>query len=267
MTMTDYETINIPISVEAHNYAKKFAAQQLKLEKKTQVYLNTLMVYAVDNFLKMMDIQTDLEYSDSWNPVIRCYHNVADLAIMNVGKLECRFVLPEQEKIKLPPEVLEDRIGYLFVRLEESLQSGEILGFLPIYEPDEMPEEVEIDELEDIEILFESLQGLESGNNALVGDIDPVFARVKYRLEIEDLTNTIAHLEWSYRTKKYYEWQAAATNFFETYLGLGERVLADNFMEIVKDKYKENENVQLRDLAEDLMNKLVEIWEKGNKNF
>jgi hypothetical protein len=35
----------------------------------------------------------------------------------------------------------------------------------------------------------------------------------------------------------------------------------------VKDKYKENENVQLRDLAEDLMNKLVEIWEKGNKNF
>ena len=36
MTMTDYETINIPISVEAHNYAKKFAAQQLKLEKKTQ---------------------------------------------------------------------------------------------------------------------------------------------------------------------------------------------------------------------------------------
>jgi hypothetical protein len=81
------------------------------------------------------------------------------------------------------------------------------------------------------------------------------------------LTNTIAHLEWIYRNKKYYEWQAAATNLFETYLGLGERVLADNFMEIVKDKYKENENVQLRDLAEDLMNKLVEIWEKGNNNF
>ena len=56
-------------------------------------------------------------------------------------------------------------------------------------------------------------------------------------------------------------------NLFETYLGLGERVLADNFMEIVKEKYKENENFQLRYLAEDLMNKLVEIWEKGNKNF
>ncbi|NEP79321.1 MAG: DUF1822 family protein [Okeania sp. SIO3B3] len=267
MTTTDYQTMNISIPIEAHNYAQQFAARQLNKEKKTQVYLNTLVVYAVDNFLKMFDIKTDLEASDSWNSVIRHYHNVADLAIVNVGKLECRFVLPEQDEIELPSEVLEERIGYIFVRLEESLQSGEILGFLPIDEPDEMPEEVEIDELEHIEVLFECLQRLESANNAFSAGVDPVFARVKERLEVEDLTNIIAQLEWIYRTKKNYEWRAAATNLFVTYSGSGQRELADNLMGSSREDDDENGDIELSDLAEDLMDKLVEIWERGNDDF
>ena len=261
MTTIDNQTMNISIPIEAHNSAQKFAAQQSNAEKKTQVYLNTLVVYAVDNFLKMMNIQTDLEASDSWNPAIRFYHNVADLAIPNVGQLECRFVLPEQDEIELPPEVLEDRIGYVFVRLEDSLQSGEILGFLPIDELDEMPEEVEIDELEHIEVLFECLQRLESANNAFTENIDSVFARVKERLETEDLTNIIAQLEWIYRTKKDYEWRAAATNLFATYSGSSQRELADNLMGKVREDDDENGDIELSDLAEDLMEKLVEIWE------
>lgn len=262
MTIKDYRTMNIPIPREAHNYAQQFAAQQANKEKKTQVYLNTLVVYAVDNFLKMMDIQTDLEASDSWNPVIRHYHNVADLAILNVFQLECRYVLPEQEKIELPPEVLEDRIGYVFVRLENSLKSGEILGFLPMDEPDEMPEEVEIDELEHIEVLFELLQRLESAKNALTPpDKDPVIEAVKERLEMEDLTNIIAQLEWIYRTKKNYEWRGAVTNLFVTYSGSSQRESADNLMGSLKEDDDENGDIELSDLAEDLMDKLVEIWE------
>ncbi|NES67551.1 MAG: DUF1822 family protein [Okeania sp. SIO2D1] len=267
MITTDYQTMNISIPIEAHNYAQKFAAQQPNKEKKTQVYLNTLVVYAVDNFLKMFDIQTDLEASDSWNPVIRNYHNVADLAIVKVGQLECRFVLPEQDEIELPPEVLEDRIGYVFVRLEESLQSGEVLGFLPIDEPDEMPESVEIDELEHIEVWFECLQRLESANNAFSADVGTVFARVKEQLEMEDLTNIIAQLEWIYRTKKNYELRAAATNLFATYSGSGQRELADNLMGNLKEGDDENEDIELSDLAEDLMDKLVGIWEGGDRDL
>ncbi len=261
MTNTDNPTINIPIPREAHNYAQQFAAQQPNKEKNTQVYLNTLVVYAVENFLKMMDIQTDVEASDSWNPVIRLYHNVADLAIPNIGKLECRSVLPEQDEIELPPEVLEDRIGYVFVRLENSLQSGEILGFVSMDEPDEMPEEVELDELEHIEVLFECLQHLELANNAIAADVDPVFARVKERLEMEDLTNIIAQLELIYRTKKNYEWRAAATNLFATYSGSSQRELADNLIGSVREGDDENGDIELSDLAEDLMDKLAEIWE------
>ncbi len=267
MTTTDNQTINIPIPREAHNYAQQFAAQQPNKEKKTQVYLNTLVVYAVDNFLKMMDISTDLENSDSWNPLIRLYHNVADLAILNIGQLECRYVLPEQDEIELPPEVLEDRIGYVFVRLENSLQSGEILGFLPIDEPDEMPEEVEIDELEDIETLFECLQNLELANNAIAADVDPIFAIVKERLEMEDLTNIIAQLESIYRTKKKSERRGAVTDLFETYLGIGKPESADNLVVSLKEGDDKNGDIELSDLAEDLINKLVEIWEGRDRDL
>ncbi|MDE5083717.1 MAG: DUF1822 family protein [Trichodesmium sp. St18_bin1] len=131
------------------------------------------------------------------------------LLLLEVSKLECRFVLPEQDKIELPPEVFEDRIGYILLWLEESLQSGEILGFLPMDKPDEMPELVEVNQLEHVEVLFECLQRLESANHAFSADIDPVFSRVKDRLAMDNLTNIIAQLEWIYRTNKNYEWRAA----------------------------------------------------------
>ena len=102
--------------------------------------------------------------------------------------------------------------------LEESLQSGEILGFLPMDEPDEMPELVEVNKLEHIEVLFEFLQRLESANHAFSADVDPVFSRVKDRLVMDNLTNIIAQLEWIYRTKKNYEWRAATKSLFVTYL-------------------------------------------------
>ena len=261
MTITDNDTMNIPIPMEAHDYAQKFAAQQPDSEKKTQVYLNTLVVYAVDNFLKMMDIKTDLEASDSWNPAIRFYRNVGDLTIVARGKLECRFVLPEQDKIELPPEVFEDRIGYILVRLEESLQFGEILGFLPMDEPDEMPELVEVNKLEHIEVLFEFLQRLESANHAFSADVDPVFSRVKDRLVMDNLTNIIAQLEWIYRTKKNYEWRAATKSLFVTYLDDEKEELASNLMANVREDDVQNRDVELSELAEDLINKLVEIWE------
>ena len=261
MTITDNDTMNIPIPMEAHDYAQKFAAQQPDSEKKTQVYLNTLVVYAVDNFLKMMDIKTDLEASDFWNPAIRFYQNVADLVVVDRGKLECRFVLPEQDKIELPLEVFEDRIGYILVRLDQSLQFGEILGFLPMDDPEEMPEELEVDELEHIEVLFECLQRLESANSAFSAEVDPVFSRVKDRLAMDNFTNIIAQLEWIYRTKKSYEWRAATKSLFVTYLDDEKEELASNLMANVKEDDVQDRDVKLSDLAEDLMNKLVEIWE------
>lgn len=55
--------------------------------------------------------------------------DIADLQIANVGKLECRPVLPGESAIAVPQEAIENRIGYVAVQLSEQLDTVKILGF------------------------------------------------------------------------------------------------------------------------------------------
>ncbi|GET40512.1 DUF1822 family protein [Microseira wollei] len=84
------QSVLMPITQAAQQMARQFAIEQPTEEKALQVYLNTLAVYAVNNYLRIMDISTDLKGGDSWNPVIRFACDVADLWVTGVGRLECR---------------------------------------------------------------------------------------------------------------------------------------------------------------------------------
>jgi hypothetical protein len=84
------QSVLMPITQAAQQIARQFAIEQPTEEKALQVYLNTLAVYAVNNYLRIMDISTDLKGGDSWNPVIRFACDVADLWVTGVGRLECR---------------------------------------------------------------------------------------------------------------------------------------------------------------------------------
>jgi hypothetical protein len=86
-------------------------------------------VYAVDFYLRCLGLQTDVEQSDSRNPICLQFMDVADLLVKQLGKIECRPVLPEARVCKIPPEVREGRIGYVAVKLDRSLKSATILGF------------------------------------------------------------------------------------------------------------------------------------------
>jgi hypothetical protein len=55
--------------------------------------------------------------------------DVADLEISHLGKLECRPVLPQADIVSIPPEVWSERIGYVAVQLDSSLQEATLLGF------------------------------------------------------------------------------------------------------------------------------------------
>jgi hypothetical protein len=60
---------------------------------------------------------------------MQTFLDVADLEVKNYGKLECRPVLPDAQVIYVPQEVLEGRIGYVAVQLDESLKEATLLGF------------------------------------------------------------------------------------------------------------------------------------------
>lgn len=135
MTNTTYQledfAVPLPITQAARKIAQQFANQQPIPEKAEQVRLNTLAVWVVNDYLEMMDITTNLQASDSWNPMMRLCADVADLEIPAVGRLECRPILLNEQVCVVPPETWEERVGYVAVQIDESLQEAKLLGFVP----------------------------------------------------------------------------------------------------------------------------------------
>ncbi len=124
-------SFTVPLSFEAHSIAQELVSEIYNKEKRQQVYLNSLTVYAVNHYLCCMGFETDYSEGDSRNFLAVELMNVADLIVKDIGKLECLPVFAEAEVVEIPPEVWEDRIGYVFVELSDSLKSAKILGFTP----------------------------------------------------------------------------------------------------------------------------------------
>lgn len=139
--------LSIVVDEAAHNWATQFA-QRLSDQptQAKQVYLNTLCVCAVYDYLFQMGYEPELSNSDSWSPVMHSVINVADVSIPGIGQIECRAVLPGDEFMTVPPEVWEDRLGYIAVQVGplplnlevkdltidqlRSLQTAKLLGFI-----------------------------------------------------------------------------------------------------------------------------------------
>ena len=137
--LADSKTFTVPLALPEHRVAQLFSKQQTNPQKAKQVYLNTLAVYAVNFYLRCQGIETDLSASDSWNTVTQTLMDVADLQIKNIGVLECRPVLPNEQLCHIPLEVCSDRIGYVAVQLSESLREATLLGFVETATQEELP--------------------------------------------------------------------------------------------------------------------------------
>lgn len=155
--ITDRLTFTTPLLSEAHALAQQLC-RQLSNDKRTkQVYLNTLAVYAVQGYLRCMEVETDWAASDSHDPLMAQLMDVADLQVKGLGKLECRPVLPNATVCSIPPEVWEDRIGYVAVQLNQELSEATLLGFVPAVAIAELP----LAELRSLEVLLDKLSGIE----------------------------------------------------------------------------------------------------------
>ena len=155
MNTTQPDYLQVPLGKDAHQKAEEFAAEQDSVHKGKQVYLNTLAVYAVNNYLKWLNIETALHQSDSWNWSIRTFFDIADLMLPSVGRIECRPVLPGEDAVILPQEVTQERVGYVAVRFSKQLDFVEILGFIPARPIISNSEIIEINRFESIDVLID----------------------------------------------------------------------------------------------------------------
>jgi hypothetical protein len=137
-------TITLPITEAERQIALNFSQPQHSKQKQQQVYLNTLAVLVVQNYLKILEIDTQLESSYSWNPIYRFSMDTADLKIIDhkvnqSGHLECRPVKAEAQFAEVPAEVWDERIGYMFVQFDAEYHQGTLLGFLPEVSDEQIP--------------------------------------------------------------------------------------------------------------------------------
>lgn len=122
--------MKVEIGLTAHRYAKKFAAEQHDANKANQVFINTLVVCAVREYLKWLKISLDLhESSEAWDPILRYYLNSSSLLIPGLGSLVCVSYLPGEHTSKLPSEPMQKTIGYVGVQLSKNLDYANIIGF------------------------------------------------------------------------------------------------------------------------------------------
>ncbi|GAA6617859.1 DUF1822 family protein [Scytonema sp. NUACC26] len=162
MTSIELKPIAVPLGKDAHHWAEMFAREQATPQKGKQVYLNTLAVCAVHSYLKWLMVETDLTIGDSWEPGLRAIFNIADLVVPNVGKLECRPVLPGEVAFELPMEVSQDRIGYVAVQFNHHLDSVELLGFARAITADTYVEVVRLEQLQPLEALMDTIYSVRS---------------------------------------------------------------------------------------------------------
>ncbi len=162
----EHIAIPLPITSETREIAYDFAAQQTTKNKAERVFYNTLAVLVVNSYLEMLGVATDLLKSDSWNPMMRTFDDVADLNISNLGKLECRPLKSSDISCHVPMEVWDLRLGYVAVKIDESFKKAALLGFTPQV----ATEELAISDLKPIEILIDRLHDLRAStaNSSLV---------------------------------------------------------------------------------------------------
>jgi hypothetical protein len=123
-------TITIPLSEGDRALAQSFAQQQLTETKTNQVYLNTLAVLAMNHYLELLGIPTNLKQSQCWSVINQFCADIADLNLPKLGFLECRPISIHQDFCQIPLEVMSDRIAYCIVQISEDRKAGKLLGFV-----------------------------------------------------------------------------------------------------------------------------------------
>jgi len=132
--LTSDNVLYVPLTPLALDRAEIFALEQVHPERRKRVYLKTLAVYSVADWINY-EIEGQfiarIPGGDFYDPLLRATLDIGDVEIVGLGKVECCSILDEATNFALAPETLTDRIAYIVVRIPEDLIEVELLGFLP----------------------------------------------------------------------------------------------------------------------------------------
>ena len=249
-------TIDVPISASDRAQAQSFAQQQLSSDKVQRVYQNTLAVLAVNTYLQWQQFNTDLETSDSWSPMNQIYEDAADLMITGLGKVECRFILNLDAPLPIPAELWYERIAYIAVHLNQEATEARLLGFLPPSDPEAPRREAPYSELQSMDDLMNHFERLELGQQVLEETVAGLSEQVR-QLWSDSYAQLmlVAQLERIYRTER--------PSLRETKVA---SVLSGQEPNLETQVRHEGtisaERLKLQDLAERLLKRLAEVWQR-----
>lgn len=108
---------------------------------------------------------------------MRACVDAADLEVLGLGRLECRAIATDASTCYVPPEVWEDRIGYVVVRLHEVEKQVDILGFVQQV----TQEQLTVNQLRSPEDLLSHLQDLSAITSLSFANANPLASTVNLR--------------------------------------------------------------------------------------
>lgn len=146
--------VELPITTVMRDTAHQCSLEQVSPDRALIIYLNTLAVQLIQRYLTYLDIESYFYKSDLFQPNLRAIFEPADLIVANLGKVECRWLLDSQMDVSIPPEAQRNRQGCFILRLEESLQQAEVLGFYPAID-NTLPETISLTQLQPIEAFID----------------------------------------------------------------------------------------------------------------
>ena len=180
-------TFPIPLGIQAHQQAQRFRDHHPKPQKSKEVYLNTLAVLAVKDYLAMMGYDSNLAQSYSWQPVQQTLMDCADLMVQDYGRIECRYCIEGDSELLIPPEVWDDRQGFIFVQFSSSLREAQVLGLVPSVTQQRLP----LDAIEPLEDLSELLRGVSSTSSAREASLTVVTQLQGWFQDFQDSWQTV----------------------------------------------------------------------------
>lgn len=152
MTMPE-NSFTVPLTRTAHQQAQRHYQHYTNSQKAKQVYLNQLAIYAVKYYLDCLGVATEDRDDNLDKLLLQALSETAHLSVKDWGIIECRFVLPQAEYVTVPPEVWQDRHGYIAVQFNTELTQAELLGFVPKV----TQEKIAFQELRSLDELIEHL--------------------------------------------------------------------------------------------------------------